>query len=101
RPGMTKGGSASTRQATRSEKIEFLLAGLAAEQRVPVRETAESSDDVGVILGVFPVLLAGLREQLHTSFLVGELLRMHERHVEKLPQVVRRSHVDAARDRVL
>ena len=50
-----------------------------------MREAPEAADDVGMQFGIFEVLgIVGVAEQLHAAKLVGDLLGMHERQIEKL-----------------
>src|SRR5690606_35846771 len=91
----------SERGARLGEEHALLLAGVAAEDRVPVREAAEARDDVPVLhreaQGGLEVLaerpLPDLGREIvdealeapHALLLVRELLAVHERHVEEDP----------------
>src|SRR5579871_984087 len=65
----------------------FLRRGDASEDMVAVREAAEPADDVGVLLGVAKVLgIVSVSEQLDAAELVGQMLGMLERQIEKFEQ---------------
>ncbi len=69
---------------------------------IAVREPAEASDDVGVDMREFEVVLVSERlKQRHTAVLIGDGLRMHQRHIDELPQLHLYALVDATRDRSL
>src|SRR6267378_6673136 len=81
------------------EKGPFSRRRRAPQHAIAMRETPEPADDVGVILGVFQIVgVAGLAEEFDATKLVGQMLRMHERHVEKLQQCRLDARVGAAGD---
>src|ERR1700712_6095272 len=62
-------------------------AGRTAEDAVAVRETPEATDDIGMVFGPLRAFRkTGLPQQPDAADLVGKLLRMHERQVEKFTQ---------------
>src|SRR5215475_5513750 len=69
------------------QKSFFFRCGLASQQVVAMREAAEAADDLGVILGISEIFGIGLvSKQLDAADLVRQMLRMHERQIEKLLQ---------------
>src|SRR5215469_15215978 len=72
----------------------------AAEHTVTVREAAKAADDLGMLLGISAIVRIGCAaKQLHATKLVGEMLRMHEGHVEKFDQLRINPRIRAARNR--
>src|SRR5690242_482837 len=94
---------AVARSAGKSALIEkglLLGRGRAAENAVAMGKAAEPADDIGVVFGIFQVTrIARFAKQIDAAELIGNLLRMHERHVEKLKQVVVEARIRAAGDR--
>src|SRR3954447_1501814 len=59
----------------------------ASQNAVTMRKASEPADDVGVPLGISDVLVVGGgAEQLDAAQLIGQMLRMHERHIEEFEQ---------------
>src|ERR1700739_20033 len=66
------------------EKRLLLRRGASSQNTIAMGKAPEPADDVGMILGVSKVVgIAGLTKQFDATLLVGQLLRMHERHGEK------------------
>jgi hypothetical protein len=50
-----------------------------------MREPAEATDDVGVLLGVFRELIVAVAvRELHAQLLIGEVFRVLKRQIEEL-----------------
>ena len=50
-------------------------------------KATEPPDNIGMFLGIVEVIgIAGFAEEVDATQLVGQMLRMHERHVEKFQQ---------------
>src|SRR5882672_6913570 len=81
------------------EKGLFFRRRRPPQDGIAVRKASEPADDVGMILSVFQIVrLAGLAEEFATTQLVGQMLRMHERQVEKFQQYRLNAPVGAACD---
>ena len=77
----------------------LLRTGGAAQRRVAVRESAEATDDVGMLLGVFRELVVAVAaRERDAAFLIGEIFRVLEREVEELAFRVRDLPVEPASD---
>src|SRR5262245_36828746 len=74
----------SSRKAAAIEKCLLLQCRGASEHRVAVRETAETTDDIGVQIGVAADFLVAGARQLQASLLVGQRFGMHEGQIEEL-----------------
>ncbi len=76
-----------SRKTTIVEESLLVLCGLASKQAVAVRESAEPADDLGVLPRVFQVLgIVGVLKQRDAVQMVGQLLGMHEGHIEEFEQ---------------
>src|SRR5258708_30948430 len=85
RPAFTVLSSAG--KASGVKECLFLGRRCAPQDAVTVRKAAEPADDIGMVLGIFPVFGIGrAAEQLDAAQLVGQMLRMHERHIEEFEQ---------------
>src|SRR4029434_2354713 len=74
--------------------------GGAAEHRIAVGKTAETADDVGMVLREGETfLVAGRADQGHAALLVGEIFRMLEGKIEKTPPRHRILLIETAFDR--
>src|SRR6185437_2378999 len=92
----------SSGKSVRVEESLLLGARRPPEREITVREAPEAADDIGMQLGIFEVLGIGrIAEQFDSAKLVGDLLRMHERQIEKLAQRRVDPCVDAAIDGAL
>src|SRR5256714_3734624 len=79
--------ASSARKTARVQKGLLLRGGLAVQNPIAMRKTAEPADDVGVVEGVFQLFgVVGLAEQLDATELVWQMLRVHERHVQEFEQ---------------
>src|SRR5262252_8974528 len=89
----------SARKAAGIEEGLLLRPGGAAQRRVAVRESAEATDDVGMLLGVFRELIAALAaRERDAAVLIGEIFPRLERDTEELEFGVRALPVDPALD---
>src|SRR5215470_10811124 len=89
----------SARKAAAIEEGLFLRPGGAAQRRVAVRKPSETTDDVGMLLGVFRELIVAVAaRELHAAFLIGEIFRVLEREIEELALGVRDLPVEPASD---
>src|SRR5712691_10155244 len=87
-------------KSTVVEEGLLLRAGGAAQHRIAVREAAEAADDLGVLLGVFEEFVIAISaRQFDAALLIRQMLRMHERQIEKLALAVRDLAVEPAGDR--
>src|SRR5215471_14471128 len=89
----------SPRKAAAVEEGLLLRPGGAAQRRVAVRESAEATDDVGMLLGVFRGLIVAIAaRERDAAFLIGEVFRVLEREIEELAFGVRDLPVEPALD---
>src|SRR5215472_6971174 len=89
----------SPRKAAAVEEGLLLRPGGAAQRRVAVWESAEASDDVGMLLGVFRELIVAVAaRERDAAFLIGEIFRVLEREIEELALGVRDLPVEPASD---
>src|SRR5260370_23659360 len=77
----------SARKAARFQK-RLLFGGRSAVQKpITMREAPEPANYVCICFGVFEVFrIAGPAEEFDAAKLVGQMLRMHERHVQGFQQ---------------
>src|SRR6266516_793497 len=69
------------------QKGLFFRRRRAPQDAIAMRKAHEPADDIGMILGVFQIVrLPALAKELDATQLVGQMLRMHQRHVEKFQQ---------------
>src|SRR3977135_4102616 len=69
------------------EKGLFLRRRRAPQDGIAMRKAPEPADDIGMILGVFQIVrLPTLAEEFDATQLIGQMLRVHERQVEKFQQ---------------
>src|SRR5262245_40939372 len=68
------------------EKALLVRPARTAQDRIAVREASEAPNDVGVPLGICREFsIAVVARELQAAFLVGKILRMHQRQIEELP----------------
>jgi hypothetical protein len=88
--------------AGKSAKIEkrlFFRRRGSSQNIIAMGKAPEPADDVGMILGIAEIVaIARVTKQFDAALLVGQMLRMHERHVEKFQQGRLDTLVRAARD---
>src|SRR5258705_13693523 len=74
----------SARKAARFQKRLLFEGRSAVQNPIAMREAPEPANYVGVVFGVFEVFrIAGPAEEFDAAKLVGQMLRMHERHVQE------------------
>src|SRR2546426_12599745 len=79
--------ASSARKAACVQKRLLFRGCCAVQYPIAMRKTPKPADDVGVVEGVFQLFgVAELAEQLDATELVGQMLRMHERHVQEFQQ---------------
>src|SRR5262245_66420382 len=89
----------SARKAAGVEEGLLLRTGGAAQRSVAMRESAEATDDVGMLLGVFRELVVAVAaREFHAAFLIGEIFRVLERQIEELALDMRDLPVEHASD---
>src|SRR6516164_2999962 len=94
----------SARKAAAIEEGLLLRPGGAAQRRVAVRKPSETTDDVGMLLGVFRELIVAVAaRERDAAFLIGEIFRVLEGQIEELTLDMRDLSVehDDERERTL
>src|SRR5882757_9430044 len=82
--------SFSPGEATGVEKGLLLRRHHASEHRVAMGEPAETANDAGMELGICHEFIVAISaRQLHASFLIGGIFRVHERHIEEAALLLR------------
>src|SRR6476620_4917067 len=77
----------SARKAARVQKRLLSRGRSAVQDPIAMREAPEPANYVGVVFGVFEVFrIAGPAEEFDAAKMVGQMLRMHQRHVKEFKQ---------------